>query len=451
MAPSKTTSGRVKLRGARATLALQSSRLKSSPDGRGVDIPVPLKGFVDRWVRAQRAKPCPTPDQWPPSRAACQEDIAQLLGFTNWHEAISAIRQIQGEPLAQTVGASERSSLYPTAIDSTHDAVSFLTWAYDQGLTLLDFHVGTPISSQGRVVTGQALSNLQHAVFQKICLASHEKAAPQLLLRPKLLPLQFHCKGIEDGHMTVSMSTHQPVFPTGFEVVPEPLMALLEAPPKQGLILMAGLADLLPSIASFTAERYVRMPDRHRIFHTLPELDLTQRFGAHPSLIQYNGPETLDFKIRMATRRRPSAMVLGEAQTAKDTDQIITASLVGHLVYASHAEGRVVDAVVDWVEQFPEEEHLERIVDVLSVLHLLVGGSWGRSADGSPQWNYEYLLMNDGLVDEMLDAIKDDHPLIKSLPILTTLRNVLETAMREHGHTLKTSAIRGNFSVTPRT
>lgn len=403
-----------------------------------------LKGFVDRWVRAQRAKPCPTPDQWPPSRAACQEDIAQLLGFANWHQAITAIRQLQGAPLAPTNVASESSPFYPTAIDSTHDAVAFLTWAYDQGLTLLDFHVGTPISSQGRVLTAQALSNLQHAVFQGICLTSHDQAAPQLLLRPKLPPLRLHCEGVDDGHMTVNLSTHQPAFPPGFEGFPEPLIALLESPPKQGLILLAGLANLLPGIASFTAERYVRMPDRHRLFHTLPGLDLTTRFGAHPSLIQYNGPETLDLKIRRAMKRRPSTMVLGTSKTAEDINQTITASMVGHLVYAAHREGQVVDAVVNWIEQFSTEEQWSRIVDVLSASHLLIGGTLERTADGSPRWNYEYLLMNDGLVDEMLDAIKEEHTSRNAPPILTTLRNVLETAMQKHGNRPKSSAIRGN-------
>lgn len=82
-----------------------------------------LKGFVDRWVRAQRAKPCPTPDQWPPSRAACQEDIAQLLGFATWHEAITAIRQDQN-PIATTVPVTP----YPSISDSTHDAVLFTTY-----------------------------------------------------------------------------------------------------------------------------------------------------------------------------------------------------------------------------------------------------------------------------------------------------------------------------------
>lgn len=86
-----------------------------------------LKGFVDRWVRAQRAKPCPTPDQWPPARTACQEDIAQLLGFANWHEAITAIRQLQTQSPDDAGVASAPSSIYQINIDSTHDAVSFLT------------------------------------------------------------------------------------------------------------------------------------------------------------------------------------------------------------------------------------------------------------------------------------------------------------------------------------
>ena len=394
-----------------------------------------LKGFVDRWLRSQRAKPCPTPDQWPPARTACQEDIAQLLGFPNWHEAITAIRQLQSGGLADSGVATEPSQVYPTIIDSTHDAVSFLTWAYEQGMDSLDFKVGAPISSQGRALTAQALSNLQHAVFQSICLPSNDQAAPQVLLRPKLPPLQFQCQGIEDGHMMVHMSAHKPVFPPGFEAVPKPLMALLEAPPKQGLVLMAGLSSVMPSLATFIAERYVRMPSGHRLAHTLTGLDLTERFGAHRCLIQYNGLATLDMKISMAMRQRPDTMVLGEPRSARDVDQVITASMVGHLVYAAHAQGRAVDAVVDWVGKSPQEEQRSRIVDVLSALRLLVGGASVRAQDGTVQWIYEYLPMNDGLVDEMLDTIKADQESSDPSPILSSLRNVLETAMEKHGHT----------------
>jgi len=416
-----------------------------------------LKGFVDRWVRAQRAKPCPTPDQWPPARTACQEDIAQLLGFANWHEAITAIRQVQSGSLANTEGANEPAPPYPTAIDSTHDAVAFLTWAYEQGMDLLDFKVGAHISSKGRTLTAQALSNLQHAVFQGICLPSNDQAAPPQLLRPKLPPLQFQCQGIEDGHMTVHMSAHQPVFPPGFDSVPQPLMALLVAPPKQGLILMAGLSSVMPSMATFIAERYVRMPHGHRVSHTLPGLDLTERFGAQRCLIQYHGPETLDLKVRMAMRRRPDTidtMVLGEPRSAKDVDQVITASLVGHLVYAAHPQGRVVDAVVDWVGKFPQEEQWSRIVDVLSALRLMVGGASVRLRDGTVQWIYEYLSMNDGLVDEMLQMIKADQESRNPSPSwktaadnLNSLRNVLEAAMQKHGHTWNVDPQRWKFAI----
>ena len=97
----------------------------------------------------------------------------------------------------------------------------------------------------------------------------------------------------------------------------------------------------------------------------------------------------------------------------------------------------MVDAVVNWVGQFPQEEQSRRIVDVLAVLRLLVGGAWGQAPDGSPRWNYEYLIMSDGLIDEMLNKINADQGSHHPQPLLNALRTTLEAAIKQHGHPLE--------------
>lgn len=406
-----------------------------------------LKGFVDRWVRAQRAKPCPTPDQWPPSRAACQEDIAQLLGFANWHEAITAIRQLQNqEQAASTVNPSDTSAepgpFFDEPIHTTEDAAAFLNWAYSRWILGVALRAGCPIYCQGESLTSQPLNEHQLSLFRELCHPSS-----QLLFRPDNSSVRITGEISDPDSLYLKLSAHHPLVPPRLEPIPGELLGRLASPPQQGLVLMAGLSDLMPSIATFTAQRYARMKPGRRLFHTLSKVDSNLRIENESYCFHYDGTETLDLKIRMAMRRRPTTMVLGEPQTAEDIGQVITASMVGHLVYASHTKGRVVDAVVDWVERFPQEQQAGRIVDILSTLRLLVGGAWERATDGSPRWNYEYLIMNDGLVDEILDNIKIDQGSNHPKPSLTILRTTLESATKEHGHTfmLKTSAIRRTF------
>lgn len=64
-----------------------------------------LKQFVDRLVRLRKSQPCPASSQWPPKRSRVQEEVASILGFDSWHEAIHQVRAshfprlpLSGEP-----------------------------------------------------------------------------------------------------------------------------------------------------------------------------------------------------------------------------------------------------------------------------------------------------------------------------------------------------------------
>lgn len=60
-----------------------------------------LKKFVDRLVKARKGQAAPT--IWPPKRNHCQEEIAQVLGFKNWHEAISSVQKAKNISLHREI------------------------------------------------------------------------------------------------------------------------------------------------------------------------------------------------------------------------------------------------------------------------------------------------------------------------------------------------------------
>lgn len=53
-----------------------------------------LKQFVDRLLRLRKSQSCPTSAQWPPKRSQVQEEVAAVLGFASWHDAIHRVRSV---------------------------------------------------------------------------------------------------------------------------------------------------------------------------------------------------------------------------------------------------------------------------------------------------------------------------------------------------------------------
>lgn len=408
-----------------------------------------LKGFVDRWVRAQRAKPCPTPDQWPPARTACQEDIAQLLGFANWHEAITAIRQLQSEPDTST--CVRTSARYQRPIDSTYDAATFLIWAYEQGIRSVDITAGQPLASEGQALTIAPLTPQQKSLFQEACLPPEgqrairyaslpENPSIQILFRPNQTSIQVQQTNVNKNTLRITLAQHQPVLPPGFEAMPQALLDLLANPPKQGLVLLAGLSELMPSMAIFMAERHIRTPHKVRMLNGLSDLDLEAVFGYQANIIDMQGDESVDQKIRRGYRYNPDAMLVEVPLTEDDISQVITASMTGHLVYTSSCSrhNRITEAVVDLVQQFPEDEHHARMVDILSCMRLIIGGYRGNGPDGNWQQLYEYLPMTDGLVDELIQSINTEQAKSNPPPLVDSLSTMLTRAIQKHGVLLPT-------------
>lgn len=83
-----------------------------------------LKQFVDRLVRLRKAQHEAKTLARLPKRAELQEEIAIILGFSNWHEAIHAVRVVTPDPLSTAFPPGARPEtllqLPPEALQVAH-------------------------------------------------------------------------------------------------------------------------------------------------------------------------------------------------------------------------------------------------------------------------------------------------------------------------------------------
>lgn len=99
-----------------------------------------LKAFVDRLIQSLRQHEAPL------KRSAAQESVARMLGFANWHAAITAVTQNRPKPQASAVSAPG-IGLYPAEPlrFTPEHAQAFLLWAFEIGVSDVVVTTGDPI------------------------------------------------------------------------------------------------------------------------------------------------------------------------------------------------------------------------------------------------------------------------------------------------------------------
>ena len=112
-----------------------------------------LKQFVDRLLRLRKSQFCPVSSQWPPRRSQVQEEVAAVLGFASWHEAIHQVRPSppslppppEGpEVLLGDIKATKASLLASCLVGPDIPAsVKEEACAFKQGLVVVGGRVGT--------------------------------------------------------------------------------------------------------------------------------------------------------------------------------------------------------------------------------------------------------------------------------------------------------------------
>lgn len=185
--------------------------------------------------------------------------------------------------------------------------------------------------------------------------------------------------------------------------------------PKQGLVLITGATGSGKStlLASFI-RMLMEMPESHRKIITY-EAPIEYVYDDIPrpttSIAQSAIPEnikTFADGIRNALRRKPSIILVGEMRDRETISEGVTASMTGHLVYSTLHSNGVSDAIRRMVNVFPPDEKHARVVDIVSNTKMIVSQMLLPSTDGGRVAIREYLVFNDDIVDQLIDAGVDN-------------------------------------------
>jgi defect-in-organelle-trafficking protein DotB len=199
--------------------------------------------------------------------------------------------------------------------------------------------------------------------------------------------------------------------------------------PRQGMIVVTGATGSgKTTLLASMIRRLCEDPNGHRkiltyespIEYVYDEVDCPTTSIAQTEI----GRDLPTFArgTRNSLRRKPTIILVGEARDAETIGEAVTASMTGHLLYTTVHSNGFSDTIRRMVNVFEEDKN-SRAVDIISSLRMIVSQQLLQSTDGKRVALREFVIMNDNIVDQILDAGIDN--------ITASCRKVL----REHGQT----------------
>lgn len=228
-----------------------------------------------------------------------------------------------------------------------------------------------------------------------------------------------------DGHEGLQITIRTiPTDPPDISVMNLPQQILDSLAPEQGTVILtgstgSGKSTLLASIIKRLAED----PEGHRKILTYEApIEFVYDGVSKPNSIiaQSEIPRHLpNFAsgVRNALRRKPRAILVGEARDAETIAAVIDAALTGHPVYTTLHSNGVADCVRRMVTTFPAEERHGRALDILETVRLIIWQRLVPTVDGKRVALREYLVFNDEVRD-ILVGTHLDHLTAKTREIL---------------------------------
>lgn len=106
--------------------------------------------------------------------------------------------------------------------------------------------------------------------------------------------------------------------------------------------------------------------------------------------------------VRNALRRKPHAILVGEARDAETIAAVLEAALTGHPTYTTLHSNGVAETIRRLVGSFPLEDREARTVDIIETLRIVIWQQLAPTVDGKRTALREYLVFDDTLRDKML-------------------------------------------------
>ncbi len=112
---------------------------------------------------------------------------------------------------------------------------------------------------------------------------------------------------------------------------------------------------------------------------------------------------SFDAGVRNALRRKPRAILVGEARDKETIAAVIEAAVTGHPVYTTLHTNGVAETIRRLVMTFPIEERAGRTIDIIETIRLVIWQTLVPSLDGKRVALREYLIFNEKVRDLLLD------------------------------------------------
>jgi defect in organelle trafficking protein DotB len=239
-----------------------------------------------------------------------------------------------------------------------------------------------------------------------------------------------------EGHDGLQLTLRTiPTTPPSLASMNLPAHLIEAAEPQQGVVYVTGAtgsgkSTLLASIIRDLAEH----ADGHRKILTYEApIEFVYDAIEMPSSIvsQSEIPRHLpsfEAGVRNALRRKPRAILVGEARDQETIAAVIEAALTGHPVYTTLHTNGVAETIRRLVAAFPGDERNGRTIDILETIRLAVWQKLVPTVDGKRVALREYLIFNEEVRDILLQSDPEN--------ITAATRQVL----KDYGQTMASDA-----------
>ncbi len=123
--------------------------------------------------------------------------------------------------------------------------------------------------------------------------------------------------------------------------------------------------------------------------------------------------------VRNALRRKPMAILVGEARDAETISAVIEAALTGHPVYTTLHSNGVTESIRRLLTSFPSDERAGRMIDILETVRLVIWQKLVPGVDGKRIALREFLVFDETVRDELLGCTPQN--------VLRNTRELLKT------------------------
>jgi len=215
-----------------------------------------------------------------------------------------------------------------------------------------------------------------------------------------------------DGHEGIQITIRTiPSTPPSLQALALPEKIIQSATPQEGVVYVTGAtgsgkSTLLASIIKELAEQ----PDSHRKILTYEApIEFVYDMLNMPNAIvsQSEVPKhipTFADGVRNALRRKPHAILVGEARDSHTISAVLEAALTGHPVYTTLHSNGVAETIRRLVGSFSQEERIGRTIDIIETMRMVVWQRLVPSVDGKRVALREFLVFDEHIRDQLLES-----------------------------------------------